>query len=118
MSLYFIRTTDPIVDKFVELGLCDRQGFPYIECRYKNKEILRIREIFDIWCNHNMKEYYADADILMANGIVGNKHIYEHYKKMLEQDVEILKDLVMMCKENRLEQDGEKYVRKCMEETK
>ena len=54
----------------------------------------------------------------MANGIVGNKHIYEHYKKMLEQDVEILKDLVMMCKENRLEQDGEKYVRKCMEETK
>ena len=65
-----------------------------------------------------MKEYYADADILMANGIVGNKYIYEHYKKMLEQDVEILKDLVMMCKENRLEQDGEKYVRKCMEETK
>ena len=117
-SHLWIRTTDPIVDKFVELGLCDRQGFPYIECRYKNKEILRIRKIFDIWCNHNMKEYYADADILMANGIVGNEHIYEHYKKMLEQDVEMLKDLVMMCKENRLEQDGEKYVRKCMEETK
>ena len=117
-SHLWIRATDPIVDKFVELGLCDRQGFPYIECRYKNEEILRLRGIFDIWCNHNMKEYYADADILMANGIVGNEHIYEHYKEMLEQDVEILKNLAMMYKENRLERDGEKYVRKYMEEIK
>ena len=117
-SHLWIRATDPIVDKFVELGLCDRKGFPYIECRYKNEEIIRLREMFDIWCNHNMKEYYADADILMANGIAGNERIYDHYKKMLEQDVEILKNLVLMCKENRLEQDGEKYVREYMEAIK
>ncbi len=98
--------------------MCDRQGFPYIECRYKNEEIIRLREIFDIWCNHNMKEYYADADILMANGIASNELIYEHYKKMLSQDVEILKTLVMMSKEDCLEQDGEKYVRKYREEIK
>ena len=117
-SHLWIRATDPIVDKFVELGLCDRQGFPYIQCRYKYEEIIRLRNIYDIWCNHNMVEYYVYADVLMANGIAGNEHIYENYKKMLEQDIEILKCLVMMSKEGHLERDGEKYVRKCMEAEK
>ena len=117
-SHLWIRATDPIVDKFVEIGLCDRQGFPYIQCRYKYEEIIRLRNIYDIWCNHNMKEYYAYADVLMANGIAGNEHIYESYKKMLEQDIEMLKCLVMMSKEGSLEMDGKKYVRKCMEAEK
>lgn len=113
-SHLWIRSTDPIVDKLVDLNLCERKGFPYIECRYKNAEIIKLREIFDIWCNSNMKEYYSYADILMAKGIAGNEDIYIQYKKMLKKDVGILKNLVMMCKEGRLDFEGEKYIEHCM----
>ena len=113
-SHLWIRSTDPIVDKLVDLGLCERKGFPYIECKYKNSEIIKLREIFDIWCNSNMKEYYSCADILMAKGIVGNEEVYIKYKAMLKRDVEILKELVMLCKDGLLEQEGKKYIEKCM----
>lgn len=114
-SHLWIRLTDPIVDKLVALGLCERKGFPYIECRYKNSEIIKLREIFDIWCNNNMKEYYSYIDILMAKGIAGNEEVYIKYKAMIKRDVEILKELVMMCKEKRFDQDGKKYIEQCME---
>lgn len=114
-SHLWIRSTDPIVDKLVDLGLCERKGFPYIECKYKNDVIIKLREVFDIWCNSNMKEYYSYADILMAKGIVGNEEVYTKYKAMLKKDVAILKALVMMCKEGRLDQEGKKYIEQCME---
>lgn len=114
-SHLWIRSTDPIVDKLAGLGLCERKGFPYIECKYKNDEIIKLREVFDIWCNSNMKEYYSYADILMAKGIVGNEEIYTKYKAMLKKDVVILKALAMMCKEGRLDQEGKKYIEQCME---
>ena len=115
-SHLWIRSTDPIVDKLVELRLCERKGFPYIECKYKNTEIVKLRGIFDIWCNSNMKEYYSYADVLMAKGIVGNESVYTEYKRMLKKDIEILKKLILLSKEGRLECDGKKYIEKCMEE--
>lgn len=115
-SHLWIRATDPIVDSLVEMGLCERKGFPYIECRYMSEEVVRLREVFDIWCNSNMKEYYQYADILMARGIRGNEEIYDYYKKMLKKDVEILKHLLILCKNNELETEGEKYIYKCLEE--
>ena len=114
-SHLWIRATDPIVDKLVQLGLCERKGFPYIECKYKNIEVIKLREIFDFWCNYNMKEYYSYADVLMANGITGNNDTYIKYKAMLKKDVEILKELLKMSKEDCLEREGKKYVEKCME---
>lgn len=33
---------------------------------------------------------------------------------MLKKDVGILKNLVMMCKEGRLDFEGEKYIEHCM----
>lgn len=115
-SHLWIRSTDPIVDKLVDMNLCERKGFPYIECRYKHDEIIKLREIFDVWCYSNMKEYYSYADILMAKGIAGNEAVYAEYKRMLKKDVEILKNLIMMSKEGRLEHDGKRYVEQCMEE--
>lgn len=115
-SHLWIRSTDPIVDKLVELRLCERKGFPYIECKYKNTEIVKLRGIFDIWCNSNMKEYYSYADVLMAKGIVGNESVYTEYKRMLKKDIEILKKLILLSKEGRLECDGKKYIEQCMEE--
>ena len=114
-SHLWIRSTDPIVNKLVDLGLCERKGFPYVECNYKHNEVVAIKEIFDIWCNSNMEEYYSYADVLMANGILGNEDIYIKYKEMLKKDVRILKSLIMMCKEGRLNLEGERYIGECME---
>lgn len=114
-SHLWIRSTDPIVDKLVDLGLCERKGFPYIECKYKYNEIVKLREIFDIWCDSNMEEYYSYADILMAKGISGNEDVYIKYKEILRKDIQVLKRLVGMCKEGMLDQEGKKYILECME---
>ena len=114
-SHLWIRSTDPIVDKLVDKGLCNRKGFPYVECNYLHQDIVIIRKLYDMWCNHNMKEYYNYADILMAKGIFGNETIYEEYKKMLKNDVMVLKKLITMSKENSIEKYGYNFISLCIE---
>jgi len=114
-SHLWIRATDPIVEDLVNYGLCERKGFPYIECQYKNKDIVKLREIFDIWCNHNMHKYYEYADVLMAVGINNNEEIYQKYRLMLHQDIEILKTLLSFCESGLLDTEGKKYVEACVE---
>lgn len=117
-SHLWIRSTDPIVDRLVYMGLCDRKGFPYIECRYQYKDVVEIKELFDIWCNSNMKEYYKFADILMAKGIKGNEETYFNYKKILIKDVDILKTLILLSKNGLLKSKGMEYIIENMEEPK
>ena len=114
-SHLWIRSTDPIVGNLVELGLCNRNGFPYIECEYKYGEVTKIQKLFDQWCGSNMKRYYNYADVLMAKGIYGNELIYEEYKKMLQKDLEVLKTLIMLCENEELEQKGCHYLGSMMQ---
>lgn len=113
-SHLWIRTTDPIVNKLVEMGLCDRKGFPYLDSRYASEDVSIIKELFDIWCENNMKEYYTVADVLMAKGIAGNEKEYEYYKRLLKQDIEILKHLIDLSKENEFRSKGKRYISECM----
>ena len=113
-SHLWIRSTDSIVNKLVELGLCHRKGFPYVECEYMSPIVVKIRALYDLWCENNMKKYYQYADILMAKGIFGNETLYAQYKRMLKDDVLVLKKLISMAKENSLEKDGNEFVKICI----
>jgi hypothetical protein len=113
-SHLWIRSTDPIVDRLEVLGLCERKGFPYIECIYKNDEIMDLYNLFDKWCISNMKEYYAIADILMAKGIAGNEEEYKIYKQYLKEDVQVLEELINIYKNKNLKTDGEIYLNKIL----
>lgn len=113
-SHLWIRSTDSIVNKLAELGLCHRKGFPYVDCKYISPTVVKIRELYDLWCGGNMKEYYQYADILMAKGIFGNETLYEQYKIMLKNDVLVLKKLISMAKEDLLERSGNEFIKKCI----
>lgn len=108
-SHLWIRSTDPIVKKLTKMELCKQKGFPYVECDYKHEDVLQIRRIFDLWCNHNMSDYYRYADVLMANGKIGYEAVYNKYKKMLEQDVYILERVIALV-ENGLIIEAEAFV--------
>lgn len=109
-SHLWIRSTDPLVNKLVKLGLCDNKGFPYVECKYANSEVFKIKELFSKWCNHNMSEYYKNVDILMAKGIKGNEEYEKIYRKILYEDIEILYNLIQLAKKNELEEKGDKFI--------
>lgn len=114
-SHLWIRSTDPLVEKLVDLGLCDRIGFPYIECRYRNKEVYMIMELFTKWCKCNMNEYYKNADVLMAKGIKGNEKYEKEYRDILYKDIKILRKLIELAKENELEKKGDEFILQCIE---
>lgn len=117
-SHLWIRATDPVADNLVEQGICQKRGFPYIQCRYKSKDTVKIKKYFDRWCYHNMKTYYANADILMARGIDNNVEAYQNYKKMIRKDVEILRKLIKFSRQESLEHIGQSYIQKCIIEDK
>ncbi|MCC8173305.1 MAG: radical SAM protein, partial [Odoribacter sp.] len=113
-SHLWIRSTDPLVNKLVDYKLCDRVGFPYVECRYLNENVYQIMELFDKWCNHNMKEYYENVDILMAKGIPGNETYDAIYRKILQEDIFILRNLIQFANRNELKKKGDKYISMCI----
>lgn len=110
-SHLWIRSTDPIVEKLISMGLCEKKGFPYIECTYKSKEVAEIRYYFDLWCERNMEEYYQYADVLMAKGIRGNEDVYNKYKKILKKDIEVLKKIMEFSRSGILSREGERYIK-------
>lgn len=113
-SHLWIRVTDPLVKKLKEMNLCDEAGFPYVDCRYANRDVVQIMELFNRWCDHNMKEYYENADVLMAKGIKGNEQ-YEHkYRELLYKDTAILERLISLNKKGVLETDGPIFIKECL----
>ena len=113
-SHLWLRTTDPMVQRLRSLGLCTGEGFPYVEYTYCHEEVETVKCLFDLWCNHNMKEYYRYADILMAQGIAGNEDIDANYRKLLREDIIVLKTLIDMAKNNDLNSQGTKYIENCL----
>ena len=113
-SHLWIRSTDPLVEKLVDYKLCDRVGFPYVECRYANENVYEIMKLFDKWCNHNMKKYYENVDILMAKGIPGNEVFDTRYRKILQEDIYILRKLIRLANRNELEEKGDKFISMCL----
>ena len=113
-SHLWIRSTDPLVGKLVDYKLCDRMGFPYVECKYANENVYQIMELFDKWCNHNMKKYYENVDILMAKGIPGNEVFDTRYRKILQEDIFILRNLIRLSNRNELEEKGDKFISMCL----
>lgn len=113
-SHLWIRSTDPLVEKLVDYKLCDRVGFPYVECRYANENVYQIMKLFDKWCNHNMKKYYENVDILMAKGIPGNEVFDTRYRKILQEDIFILRNLIRLANRNELEEKGDKFISMCL----
>lgn len=99
-SHLWIRMTDPIVDDLVRMGLCDRSGFPYLECSYRHPEVRRIREIFDERCEVDMDRYYRNADIVMAKGIGGNEGNFQIVKEMTRADAHALANLIERVEKN------------------
>ena len=117
-SHLWIRSTDPLVTKLIDYGLCDNIGFPYVECRYADGNVYQIMKLFDKWCNHNMNEYYENVDILMAKGIIGNEKYEKVYRKILCEDIKILNRLIKFANQNELAKEGEKFISMCLEQDK
>ena len=115
-SHLWIRSTDPIVETLVLMGLCKKKGFPYIECKYQSREVVEIRKYFDMWCESNMEEYYKYADVLMAKGIRDNEDIYNKYKTLLKKDIEVLKEIVEFSRRGILSKVGEQYIQTLLNE--
>jgi hypothetical protein len=109
-SHLWIRATDPIVKKLVDMGLCETGEFPYLKCKYKNGIIGLIKGLFDLWCEPTMKSYYENVDILMALGKEENGEMFRNYKYILLKDVEVLVNLISMAESKLLESDGKEYV--------
>lgn len=117
-SHLWIRSTDPLVFKLIDSGLCDNSGFPYVECRYADKNVYQIMKLFDKWCNHNMNKYYENVDILMAKGIIGNEKYEKVYRKILYEDIKVLYELIKFANRNELEKKGKKFISMCLEQDK
>ena len=117
-SHLWIRSTDPLVSKLMEYALCDDKGFPYVECRYSDDNVYEIMLLFDRWCNHNMDSYYENVDVLMAKGIGGNENYDKAYRKILLEDIQILRKLINLAKNNELEEKGDKFISGCLREDK
>ena len=117
-SHLWVRATDPMVESLKKLHLSDGSGFPYVNYAYKNPEIKEIKDLFDVWCNHNEKEYYELADVLMAKGIIGNEEVHAKYKMMLVEDVSVLQGLIELYDAKKLSTEGERYVLKRIGERK
>lgn len=113
-SHLWLRATDPIVNNLKNIGLCTGNGFPYIDYQYKTPEVLYIKKLFDMWCEHNMREYYYYADILMAQGCLGNETYEKVYRKLLIQDINVLKGLIKLFLEGKSEKEGLAYVENCI----
>ena len=93
-SHLWLRSTDPIAMSLEKMGLCQRQGFPYLSYNYKHKDVENIFNKFDKWCRGGMEEYYRVADILMAGGIHGNLQIYKQYRELLYRDLAVLQEML------------------------
>lgn len=117
-SHLWIRATDPLVKILTNMNLCEGTGFPYINCRYRSEDVVEIRKYFDLWCQHDMKEYYKYADILMAKGIYGNELIYEHYKTMLKNDIIVLEQLISLCQNKKINEEGLNFIQNYMDSLK
>lgn len=113
-SHLWIRATDPLVQKLKQLKLCDEITFPYVKCKYANDDVWKLMKLFNKWCNHNMEKYYKYADVLMAKGVKENKCQEREYRKLLNKDVIILEELIHYCQMGRLDNDGKKYIEKCL----
>lgn len=113
-SHLWIRSTDPLVKKLKEMKLCKDTGFPYVDCRYANSDVQMIMNLFDKWCDHNMKKYYKYADVLMAKGINGNEQCEYEYRKLLNEDVVVLEELINFCQKGTLELEGTKFIDECL----
>lgn len=109
-SHLWIRATDPIVNKLVNMGLCETRGFPYLKCKYRHHIIGEIKKLFDLWCEPTMKYYYENVDPLMALGKKSNEEYFDKYKSILLKDIEILNNLISMAESKLLESKGEDYV--------
>lgn len=117
-SHLWVRSTDPIVDKLVGLGVCERVGFPYLKSWYKYRYVEEIKQLFDLWCDSNMVEFYKYADVLMVCGIKGNSEIFEKYKNLMYKDVEVLSHLIALQKSGQLQNDGIKYIQSLLDKEK
>lgn len=93
-SHLWVRTTDPIAKTLQNMDLAYMVDFPYLQYRYKYKEIGEIKEFFDIWCNHNMSEYYSVVDELMAPGEEINEGLFNRYKRFLAEDLKVLDEIL------------------------
>lgn len=113
-SHLWIRSTDPLVKSLIDYGLCDNIGFPYIECRYADEDVYYIMKLFDKWCDHNMETYYENVDVLMAKGIEGNEKYDKEYRKILQEDILVLRRLVQFAKNYELKEKGEEFISMCL----
>ncbi|MGL4402808.1 MAG: B12-binding domain-containing radical SAM protein [Fusobacteriaceae bacterium] len=95
-SHLWLRNTDPIVKKLIKLGLVSEEGFPYVDYRYRDLKVEKVKILFDNYCNQNMKAYYSAVDPLMAPDSLIEKNQWELYQKIISEDLSIVKNILNM----------------------
>ncbi|SHF22750.1 Radical SAM superfamily enzyme YgiQ, UPF0313 family [Seinonella peptonophila] len=105
-SHLWLRSTDPILQKLLELGLVtgDTNSFPYVPYRYKCSEVYLIKKYFDYYCAKNMRDYYAVVETLMAPNELPTPEKWEKYHEFMIQDTSMLEQLIKNCEEGVLEE--------------
>lgn len=86
-SHLWLRNTDPIVKKLMKLGLVNEEGFPYVDYLYSDWKVEKMKNLFDNYCNQNMKFYYSIVDPLMAPNSFIEKNQWELYQEIISEDL-------------------------------